>query len=224
MLLLPDSECLSDEQIAAIRTYVEAGGGLIVTGRSGLYDEWRRQRVTPGLEGLVDWQVPAGGEMAVRTPPASLLRKSFGQGRVAYIPKLEFDGLLPPAEPYFALGPKFWKRPANWQELVDAVDWAAHNDIALRIPGPDFLGANLVEQPGKRRRLVHLVNYNFAQVPLIENIEVKCSVPKGQTAHSVRLCAPGLDGFDTLAFRMQGSEAVFMAPKLNAYCVVTIEW
>jgi len=224
VLLFPDSECLSDEQIAAIRKYVEAGGGLVVTGRSGLYDAWRRQRVTPGLEGLVDWQVPAGSETAVRNPSASLLRKEFGRGRVAYIPKIEFNGTLPPSEPYFVLVPKFWKRPANWQELVDAVDWAASNDIALRVPGPDFLGANLVEQPEKRRRLVHLVNYNFGQVPLIENIEVKCSVPEGNPARSVRLYSPGLDGSDTLTFRMQGSEAVFTVARLNAYCLAAIEW
>jgi hypothetical protein len=224
VLLLPDSECLSDEQIAAIKKYVEAGGGLVVTGRSGLYDAWRRQRVMPGLEGLVDWQVPVGSEIPLRATSASLFRKEFGRGRVAYIPKIEFDGALPPSEPYFVLIPKFWKRPANWRELVDAVDWAARNDIALRVAGPDFLGANLVEQFEKRRRLVHLVNYNFTQVPMIENIEVRCSVPEGNPARSVRLYSPGRDGADTLIFRMEGSEAVFTVPRLNAYCVVTIEW
>lgn len=224
VLLLPDSECLSDEQIATIRKYVEAGGGLVVTGKSGYYDAWRRQRVRPGLRDLVDWQVPAGGETAVRTPAASLFRKSFGKGRVAYIPRIDFDGTLPPFEPYFVLGPKFWKRPANWQELLDAVDWAACNDIALRVPGPDYLGANLVEQPDKHRRLVHLVNYNFGKVPLIENIKVNCSVPEGSSARSVRLYSPGPDNTDRLAFRMQGSQAVFTVPRLNAYGVVTIEW
>jgi hypothetical protein len=107
---------------------------------------------------------------------------------------------------------------------VDAVDWAARNDIALRVAGPDFLGANLVEQFEKRRRLVHLVNYNFTQVPMIENIEVRCSVPEGNPARSVRLYSPGRNGADTLIFRMEGSEAVFTVPRLNAYCVVTIEW
>jgi len=33
VLILPDSECLSDAQLAAIRRFVEAGGGLIATGR-----------------------------------------------------------------------------------------------------------------------------------------------------------------------------------------------
>ena len=59
VLILPDSECLSDDQLALIRRFVEAGGGLIVTEQAGLYDQWRRLRVKPGLQGLVDNQPPA---------------------------------------------------------------------------------------------------------------------------------------------------------------------
>ena len=44
VLILPNSECLSDEQISLIRRYVDQGGGLVVTEQAGLYDEWRRVR------------------------------------------------------------------------------------------------------------------------------------------------------------------------------------
>ena len=46
-LVLPESECLSDAQLASIRRFAEKGGGLVVIGRSGLYDQWRRVRVQP---------------------------------------------------------------------------------------------------------------------------------------------------------------------------------
>jgi hypothetical protein len=49
-------------------------------------------------------------------------------------------------------------------------------------------------------------------------------VPEGNPARSVRLYSPGLDGSDTLTFRMQGSEAVFTVARLNAYCLAAIEW
>jgi len=39
-LVLPSAACLSDEQIAAVRRFVEAGGGLIATFETGMYDEW----------------------------------------------------------------------------------------------------------------------------------------------------------------------------------------
>ena len=61
VLILPQTECLSDAQLAAVRRFVEGGGGLIATGQAGLYDEWRRVRVRPGLAGLVDSQSPARG-------------------------------------------------------------------------------------------------------------------------------------------------------------------
>lgn len=78
VVILPDSECLSDAQLASIRRYVEDGGGLVVLGQAGLYDEWRRTRPHPGLEGLVDSQPRAeayqervnGSHAAANSPPA----------------------------------------------------------------------------------------------------------------------------------------------------------
>ncbi|MGH9325085.1 MAG: hypothetical protein ACRD2B_00135 [Terriglobia bacterium] len=228
VLILPDSECLSDEQLASIRQFVEAGGGLIATAQAGLYDSWRRLRVTPGFEGLVEnqTQAPAYEEEVVSTHAAVGLptRKQFGQGRVVYFPGIEFDGPLPPAEPYFTIGRPFWKRPKNWEELVDAIDWAAQGEVPLQVLGPDFLVANLVEQPEKQRRLVHLINYNTKQIPSIEAIDVKCAVPAGQAASSVTLYSPDSDASTTLNFRMQNSKAAFTVPKLDTYCMVAVTW
>ncbi|MGH9326297.1 MAG: beta-galactosidase trimerization domain-containing protein, partial [Terriglobia bacterium] len=47
VLILPGSECLSEEQIGKIRAFVKGGGGLVATGATGLYDEWYRPRVEP---------------------------------------------------------------------------------------------------------------------------------------------------------------------------------
>jgi hypothetical protein len=228
VLILPDSESLSDEQLTSIRRYVEAGGGLIATGQAGLYDSWRRLRVKPGLQGLIDDQSVAAAyqeEVAMAAAVAGVpARKQFGSGRVVYLPGIEFDGSMPPTEPYFNIGTAFWKRPKNWQQLIDAVSWASQDDIPLQVVGPDFLGANLVEQPEKRRRFVHLVNYNARQVLSIENIEVKCALPEGKSGSAVRLYSADLERYDTLNFRMQGSKALFTVPRLNAYCMVAVSW
>ena len=110
VLILPDSECLSDDQLAAIRRFVEAGGGLVATEQAGLYDEWQRLRVKPGLQGLVDGQAPAAAyQEEVRSTPVAAgppSRKHVGQGRVVYFPGIEFDGPLPPPKPYFHIGPR----------------------------------------------------------------------------------------------------------------------
>jgi hypothetical protein len=128
---------------------------------------------------------------------------------------------MPTTESYFLIGPEFWKRPKNWQQLVDAVSWAARGDIPMQVSGPDFLAANLVEQPNKRQRLIHLVNYN-RQVSSIENVEVRCATPVGKPANAIRLYSVNLDTYNQLNFRMQGQEAVFTVPRLNTYCMIAV--
>ena len=39
-LLLPNTACLSNAQIASVKRFVEAGGGLVATFESGMYDQW----------------------------------------------------------------------------------------------------------------------------------------------------------------------------------------
>ena len=62
----------------------------VAIGKAGLYDEWRRLRVEPGLKGLAEGQAPARDyeedveESAV--PPGLTQRKHAGKGRVVYIP------------------------------------------------------------------------------------------------------------------------------------------
>ncbi|PYV15738.1 MAG: hypothetical protein DMG21_14095, partial [Acidobacteria bacterium] len=59
VLALPDQECLSDEQVALIRHFVEHGGGLVSTEHSSLYTEWRLRRRDFGLEDLLKVHAPA---------------------------------------------------------------------------------------------------------------------------------------------------------------------
>jgi hypothetical protein len=226
VLILPNSECLSDDQIAAIRGFVEAGGGLVVTAQSGLYDEWRRLRVTPGFHGLVDHQVRAAAyEEEVKASAVASgapSRKEVGQGRVFYIPGLQFDGPMPPNEPYFSIGKMFWKRPSNWQQLVDGIAWTSRNSLPLSVSGPDYLVANLVEQPQRHRRFVHLVNFNFKSTPSIENVDISCESPKGQDVHSVRMYSPESEAGRDLPFRLNSGKVSFTVPYFNAYCMIEV--
>ena len=228
VLILPNSECLSDEQLASIRRFVDDGGGVIATEQAGLYDSWRRLRIEPGLRGLVDHQPrPREYEETVTGSPTkggASTRKEVGRGRVVYFPEIKFDGQLPPSEPYFNISRHFWKRPQNWADLVDAIRWAAQGDIPLEVMGPDFLVANLIEQPETRKRLVHLVNYNPQMVPIIENIEVLCAVPARQAPAGVNWLTPDSNAAVSLDFRPQGQYARFAIPKLNTYGVAVISW
>ncbi|HXH50113.1 MAG TPA: alpha-amylase family protein [Terriglobia bacterium] len=228
VLILPDSECLQDAHIARIRTFVEDGGGLIVTGQAGLYDEWRRLRVEPGLNGLIEGQPHANDyeeEVGALEVSSGLpVRKLVGKGRVVYFPGIPFDGTLPKMEPYFTIDNRFWKRPANWEEVIAEIRWAANANMPVDVSGPAFLATNLVWQPDKQRVMVHLVNFNAKNTASITGIDVVCRLPEGESAKSVKL--HGLEhsaGVD-LPFEIQAGAASFSIPEMKTYSLVVIGW
>src|SRR5262249_47641126 len=44
VLVLPNQECFSDQELNLIRNFVKQGGGLVATEHSSLLTEWRRRR------------------------------------------------------------------------------------------------------------------------------------------------------------------------------------
>jgi putative glycosyl hydrolase-like family 6 (GHL6) protein len=60
VLVLPDVGALSDDQCAQVRSFATAGGSLLVTGRTGRYDEWGEPRADFALADLLG--VHATGE------------------------------------------------------------------------------------------------------------------------------------------------------------------
>jgi hypothetical protein len=228
VVILPNSECLSDEQISILERYVQSGGGLVVTEQAGLYDEWRRVRVSPGLHGLVDKQVEASAyqESVTATVRASAMsaRKQVGRGRVAYLSSVEFDGAMPPPNPGFAITNEFWKRPKNWKELTELVHWAADDQIPLHVEGPEFLVANCTIQPQNRRMAVHLVNYNAEQVPVISAIRISATLPDKRRAVKVSAVAPDFQDSRQIEFTRQDGRTVFTVPEVRTYALMMIEW
>lgn len=225
VIVLPDSECLSDSQLATVRQFVESGGGLIAIGQSGLYDEWRRVRVKAGLEGLVGGQRrPQGYEERVERAERSgePVRKEAGQGRTVYLPSLQFDGPMPEMRDYFSIENRFWKRPKNWQDLVNAIEWAAKDSLTLRVNGPESLVANLVTQPERQRLMLHLVNYNARKAALSESVEVVCRV--AQPIKDVRLFSPDVEQPQILKWKNEASAIAFSVPAVKVYSIVAVTW
>ncbi|HLN01733.1 MAG TPA: alpha-amylase family protein [Bryobacteraceae bacterium] len=225
VLILPDSECLSDNQIAAIRTFVSNGGGLVALGQAGLYDEWLRPRRVPGLSELLPGQKRGetyGEETRWRGVTGPTVRKDFGQGRAAYIPGAEFDGPLPAMPPYCAITNQFWKKPKNADQIVEAVAWAAQNALPVHISGPDYLVANLVSQRDQKRAILHLVNYNAKRVPVVSTVDVTLSA--GTTHPSVTLLSPDTTGPQTLAAHSDSNGVHFQIPQVETYSVIVASW
>jgi hypothetical protein len=225
VLVLPDTECLSDGQLASIRKFVAGGGGLVATGQSGLYDQWRRLRVEPGLKGLIESQPKAKDyeeEAAAAEIAGVPARKEYGKGRVFYIPGVEFDGALPEFGNYFQVDARFWKRPRNAEQIAQAVRWAARDDLPVQVGGPAWLIANLVAQPQQRRIMLHLVNYNAKKAASLDPVPVLCRLPQGQTAKEVTMYSPDRDAPLRIEMKTSGAVVSFEVP-VKTYSVAVIQ-
>jgi len=71
-LLLPNIALLSDLQLQQLRAYVEAGGSLLATFETGLYDERNRKRAESGLAGLLG--IRSAGQIIGTTGNAFMAR------------------------------------------------------------------------------------------------------------------------------------------------------
>ncbi|MFN7999062.1 MAG: beta-galactosidase trimerization domain-containing protein [Bryobacteraceae bacterium] len=226
VLVLPDTECLSDAQLDAIRQFVAAGGGLVATGQAGLYDQWRRLRLEPGLKDLVAAQ-PSGRDYEEDVAPVEFTgapsRKSYEKGRAFYIPGIHFDGKLPEFGRFYRVDQRFWKAPKNAAEIADGVRWAARDQMPVQVSGPGYLVSNVVEQPEQQRLMVHLLNYNVKKIPALPAAEVICRLPNGKQAKSVTLYSPDFADSRTVPVKNGSSQASF-AVSVKTYTIAVVSW
>jgi hypothetical protein len=229
VLVLPDSECLSDTQLAQIERFVASGGGLVATGQAGLYDQWRRLRLTPGLPGLSDVmgreargyeETVAGG----RGEPAPAVRREYQAGRVCYLPEVAFDGALPEFGAFFGVDNRFWRKPANAGDLIDAIRWAAGGRLALEVEGPDFLVVNLLTQPGRPRAILHLLNYDAVRMPVLDDVVARWQAPAGRTVRRAWRVAPEADELVPVPVEQADGYTVLRGLHVATYAIVVVEW
>jgi hypothetical protein len=227
VLVLPESECLSDAQLAAITNFVHGGGGLVALGDTGLYDEWLRLRSHPGLADLLPTQ--PRGEKFGEIPKwhvviGPTVRTAYGEGRAAYVPGIEYDGPRPAPKPYFSLPNEFVKCPKNAGEIVDAVRWAAHDPMPVQVDGPAYLVSNLVEQPANHRSVLHLINYNAKRVPVVTAIDVTLPKQGSRTPARITVVSPDSVDTQTLAPHEDPASFHFTLPAMHTYSVVVVDW
>ncbi len=134
-LVVAEQTCLSEEEIAALFRFVEAGGGLAVTGRSGLYDERFRHRRAHPLEPL------------------------FANPRVVFFPDnperlSRPDRDHPPAYHDMRL-------PDRADEAAAAIIGAAGR-LPYRVDAPHTVGTDAYEVESGAR-VIHLLNYDNAR-------------------------------------------------------------
>jgi len=127
----------------------------------------------------------------------------------------------PPAAP---MSSKYWKLPLNWKELIDGVKWAAGRlSLEVKVPETAAVVAELMEQPGKGRRLVHLINFAGPLGNPVSNVEVAVEVPEGKSSGRVTLLTPDDPESRTVTGRTEAGRVHFAVPQLHTYTLAILE-
>jgi hypothetical protein len=137
---------------------------------------------------------------------------------------MKFDGVLPPMQPYFPIGEEFWKRPKNWKDLIELVNWATDDQVPIRLNAPRGIAMNSTTQLMKQRIFIHVVNYDRSDTTASKAIEVGVRLPGNRQPLKVTVRAPETKAAQPIDFAMRDAFTTFSLPGMRAYCVVKIEW
>jgi len=197
VLALPDLALISDDLLKAVRSYVLAGGAVVVTGQTAHFTEQSIRRKQAGLADL--FTAPLADSILHATP---------GKGRAVYIPQIVIPG-------EFRTG----MLPDNRADLLEAVRWAAAGPLQVEIKAPETVTMSLYAQPAGRR-ILHLVNYDERNP--VRDIEITLQLPAGKSAATVSLLSPEFEGAKALAASLAGRALRFTVPQLNVYSLLVI--
>ncbi len=220
VLILADQESLSDEQAALIREYVKQGGGLVATGNTSLFTEWRRQRRSFALADVFGISNPGQAKEEIR--------QTFGKGRVVYIPAVipgvDESFLKPRWTEYWKFPIEYWTLPKNADALSEAINWASGNRLSLKVEASDFVITELLQQKKQNRIIVHLLNYDQSSGKPLENIPVTLRLPDSKTPQKAYLISPDESGQIPIEYTLEKDLVSFKVPQLKMYDLIIFEF
>jgi hypothetical protein len=195
VLVLAEQDALSDEQVAQVRQFVADGGGVVATGNTGQFTEWRTRRGQPALADL------------------------YGKDRVIQVPQIEAAAAGPSPQMSYYLPNTLWKLPRNAEALVAAVKQAAGGRLSVEVEAPAWVTAELADQPSTGTRLLHLINFRYHE-PL-RDIPVRMRLPQGAQFREAVVETP--DGPpQELRVTVERDTVSFRVPELRVYNLILL--
>ncbi|MEK7404702.1 MAG: alpha-amylase family protein [Acidobacteriota bacterium] len=218
-VILAGQECLSDRALEQIRDYVRGGGGLVATGHTSLFNEWRRVRSDYGLADVLG--IALARDRALPQPQ----RRSFGQGRVAYVPAVIPAQPIPPFSTWASAGfhKKFWKMPKNSEQILAAIRYAVGAPLSVEFAGaPLTTVMELTEKSDGSERALHWLNYRLGTV--VDPIEVTLAIPQGKKILRVELFSPERKASEPVNFTSEVGRIRFRLRALGVYSIAVVRF
>jgi hypothetical protein len=200
--------CLSEDEINKLVKFVEGGGGLVLTGNSGDYNElycgWDDQSLKARL-GISDKRAPYSA--------------GIGMGRVASFPRLTsehdfntYDWAYRAFEQaQLWVKHHSWEAPDNMREIADAIRWTLKDELPVTVNAPEPVVCELM-QSGSSLYL-HLLNYDN------DNTARAITVTFGQKIKSAMLVVPQTG--DSKELKISAANSV-VVDKLDTYAIIKV--
>lgn len=205
VLVLANQESLDEKIISKLKAFVKKGGGIVATGKTGMYDGWRRLR----KHDLVR-------EMFLETGPGqageleSATAFHYGQGRVIHLPQL----IRPEKE--IKLGfESIWMMPENADELESAVYWAAGRNLPLTVTAAEWVGVSHDTQ--ENREVVHLFNYRDQSAAHGITLRYDGAIKEAWAV------SPDQEGKMKLPTTKEGEQTIVRISNLKVYKIIVLE-
>ena len=200
VIVLANQESLDENMILKIKEFVKNGGGLVATGKTGMYDGWRRLR----KNSLV-------AEMLLETGAGEKVSAfNFGKGRVISLSEL----IMPDRE--ILLGfVSHWMMPENADELASAVYWAAGKTLPLTVSAPEWVGVS--HDTKENREVIHLFNYHSQSDANGITLRYDGAITKAWAV------SPDRDGIINLPIVKENEQTIVGISNLKVYEIIVLE-
>jgi len=173
-VVLPGMMCLTDAEIRKLTDFVTGGGGLVLTGNTGDFDEFYTGWMDQSLKGCLGIAGHTnggslffgGGLWGDRVDKGGMHLSGVGKGKVAAFPRLsssrDFDSYdwtsKAFAQSQIWVGPDSWEAPFGMHRIGSAIRWVLHNDLPVVVNAPEAVVFELTGSDDIR--YLHLLNYD----------------------------------------------------------------
>jgi hypothetical protein len=218
VLILADQESLSDTSLGQIADFVHNGGGVVATGDTAVFTEWRRRREPSRMEDLLgfDWAHGPSGQL-----------RSIDKGRAVYIPAVSpgsrYAGAAPDGSlPLDGAGYRssYWMLPRNATEIVKAIRDAADKPFTVSFEhSPLTTVMQLTLNESGSEMVLHWLNYKVGST--VDPTDASVALPSGTRVAGVEVFSPDSSP-KQLRFTQSASRVRFQLPPLSVYEMAVI--
>jgi len=233
LLILPDSKCLSDEEVREIEGFVSQGGRLLSIGLSGTATPFNQYRPSwalgrvfgrgdrPMAPEVTYEEIAVSARSAKATTlDATPIEAQFGAGRAVHLPPLRFR--IPPKESVHGFSGypwyyhPWWKAPKNAEQLADAVDQGLGEDARIETSLPRHVGIECFRAPEGYR--LYLVNFAHPEIVCPGHLAVRLDTQ--EPVRKVEWTTPGAT--QQLSWHENNEEIKMTTPPFSLLAVIRL--